>query len=83
MILLGQALGNHEQADTWFGYTAPFSGRNAVGLGLSSMARVKGRQELMLRVERNIWEGSLSAELNEEEGEVPPFLLLSVGYSWL
>lgn len=83
VTLLGQALGHHEQADTWLGYTAPFSGRHALGLGGAAMVRVKGRQELMLRLERNILERSLSAELNEEEGAVPPFLLLSVGYSWL
>ena len=83
IVLLGQLLGNHEKSDTWLGYTAPFSGRNAIGMGLSSMYRVKGRQELLLRIERIVWEESLSAELNEEEGDMPPFFLLSVGYSWL
>lgn len=81
--LLGQFLGNHQDSDTWLGYTAPFSGMHSVGIGFSSMFRFQPDKEILFRVQRNIWQKALSAQLGDGEGEAPPYVLFTLGYSWL
>ncbi|MEC7986975.1 MAG: hypothetical protein VX278_17535, partial [Myxococcota bacterium] len=78
-----QIQGTHESSDEWYGIPAPFSGRDAVGLALSGMWRVQDDRELILRVERNVWERPRNESDRGEDESLPPFWVFSFGLSWL
>ena len=55
MMVLGQLKGNHEQADSWKGLQAPFSGRHALSASSSFTGKVRRDWELIFRVEQLLW----------------------------
>ena len=73
----------HLSSDLWYKLPAPFSGKDALGVSISQMWRVRSNLELLLRVERNIVEIPRLESDSEENERVPPFWLLSFGASWL
>lgn len=80
LTLMAQFQGHHEQPDTWLGFPAPFSGRNAIGLGVSTSWRVRKSKELLFRLERNVWEKPILEEDDIDES-IPPAIIFSFGFS--
>ena len=83
VTFLAGSTAQHDEADRWFGLRAPYSGQQNVGAHLASMWRVIPQMELLLRIDQNLYEQSMTSDLSNE-GDAPPLRsMLTVGVTWL
>jgi hypothetical protein len=83
LLLLGQVQGTHDLQDTWLGLTAPYSGQHALGVAGSVVWQASDGKDLLLRLQRNLWEKSLDSEIVDPGEEIEPYLVISLGMNWL
>ena len=79
---LFQLVGRHEGTDTWRDLPAPFSGRDALSLIWSQALRVRQNQELLLRVEQQVFVKNRNADMQAESEGFPLYTTFSFGYTF-
>ena len=79
---LFQLVGRHEAIDTWRNLPAPFSGRDALSLIWSQALRVRQNQELLLRVEQQVFVKNRNADMQTESEGFPLYTTFSFGYTF-